>query len=466
VTPEEARELRHELRTPVNHLIGYTELLLEEEDLDGAATSQLTDIRAAARTVLGILPEMLSEDGTVADGAAVLGDLALQLQTATTALRAVPGSLPEKDLDRLVSAARRLVELAARLTTGSIGVARDTGSVLGRRVGGAETILVVDDDEANRDVLGRRLQRLGYGVIEARDGVEALEVLARDGVDLVLLDVMMPRLDGYGVLEKRREDNALREVPVIMISALDQMDSIVRCIELGAEDYLPKPFDPVLLKARIGACLEKKRRRDAELSYLRDVTVITAAARNFESGGLALGELEAVARRPDELGHLAQVLAGLAEEIRQREQALQMQIRERGYAFISYASADRARVGPIVEALLGAGLNVWMDRNDIRGGSNWAAEIVQGIRGCSALLVACSASAFESRNVRQEIQVAGKHNRPFIPLILERAAFPDEIEYQLEGWQWVDVLDRPAESWLPAILEALAKYDVVPAAEE
>lgn len=461
MTPEEARELRHELRTPVNHLIGYTELLLEEEGLDGAATSQLTDIRATARIVLGVLPEMLSEDGAVAERASVLGDLARQLQTAATALRSAPGTLPVKDLDRLVSASGRLLELAERLTTGAIRVERGTGAVQGPRPGGPETILVVDDDEANRDVLGRRLQRLGYGVVEARDGIEALEMLAKDRIDLVLLDVMMPRLDGYGVLEKRREDDALREVPVIMISALDQMDSIVRCIELGAEDYLPKPFDPVLLKARIGAALERKHRRDVELSYLRDVAVITDAAARFEEGGFEAGALEAVAQRPDELGRLAQVLGRVAADVRQREESLRSQIRERGYAFISYASADRPRVEPIVASLTQAGINVWMDRHDIRAGANWAAEIVQSIRGCGALLVACSPAAFESRNVRQEIQVAGKYNRPYIPLILEAAKFPDEVEYQLEGWQWVDILDRPSGEWMPGLLSALAAHQLV-----
>ncbi len=461
MTPEEARELRHELRTPVNHLIGYTELLLEEEGIAPEASAQLNDIRSRARTVLGLVPGMLGEDGTVAGGATALRDHARSLQEAARALRAAPAGLPTSDLDRLVAAAGRLVDLAGRLTTGSIGIERDTGAAQDPRAGRRETVLVVDDDEANRDVLGRRLQRLGYGVVEARDGLEALAMLAKGGIDLVLLDVMMPQLDGYGVLERRRDDAAMREVPVIMISALDQMDSIVRGIELGAEDYLPKPFDPVLLKARIGASLEKKRRRDAELAYLRDVSVITDAAMRFEAGGFEPGALDAIARRPDELGQLAQVLTRAANEARQREEALRTQLRERGYAFMSYASADRERVEPIIDLLAQAGINVWMDRHDIRGGTNWAAEIVQSIRGCSALLVACSSAAFESRNVRQEIQVAGKYNRPYIPLILERTEFPDEVEYQLEGWQWVDILDNGPETFLPRLIEALARYHVV-----
>jgi len=113
---------------------------------------------------------MLAEDGTPGDSARALRDHVSELETASASLRAAPGALPVADLDRLVSAAARLGELAQRLTTGSLTVARNSGAVQAPVSGGLETILVVDDDEANRDVLGRRLQRLGYGVIEARDG--------------------------------------------------------------------------------------------------------------------------------------------------------------------------------------------------------------------------------------------------------------------------------------------------------
>jgi DNA-binding response OmpR family regulator len=117
-------------------------------------------------------------------------------------------------------------------------------------------------------MLARRLERLGYGVVCADGGRAALAVLAVQPVDLVLLDVMMPDMDGYAVLATRQRDPRLRDVPVIMLSALDEMDSVVRCIAMGAEDYLPKPFDPVLLRARIGACLEKKHLHDQEKAHL------------------------------------------------------------------------------------------------------------------------------------------------------------------------------------------------------
>ena len=133
-------------------------------------------------------------------------------------------------------------------------------------------ILVVDDNEDNRYTLKRRLRREGYdNVAIATNGREALELIASQRFDLVLLDVMMPQMNGYEVLERLKSDDMLRHVPVIMVSALTELDSIVRCIELGAEDYLPKPFNGVLLKARIGASLERKRLHDREALHLAEI---------------------------------------------------------------------------------------------------------------------------------------------------------------------------------------------------
>lgn len=131
------------------------------------------------------------------------------------------------------------------------------------------TVLIVDDIETNRDLLARRLQRQGYSVVMAENGRQAIERLKEESVDVVLLDIMMPQMNGYEVLEHVKADPTMRHIPIIMISALDDIDSVVRCIELGAEDYLFKPFNPTLLKARIGACLEKKRLRDQEQAYLK-----------------------------------------------------------------------------------------------------------------------------------------------------------------------------------------------------
>ncbi|MBM6581952.1 response regulator [Microvirga sp. BT689] len=133
-------------------------------------------------------------------------------------------------------------------------------------------ILVVDDNEDNRYTLTRRLQREGWSdLATAENGREALDKIAKERFDLVLLDIMMPEINGYEVLKRLKTDPATRDIPVLMISALSEFESVVRCIELGADDYLPKPFNPALLRARVGACLEKKRLHDQELSYLAEI---------------------------------------------------------------------------------------------------------------------------------------------------------------------------------------------------
>src|SRR3712207_3423573 len=145
--------------------------------------------------------------------------------------------------------------------------------------------------------------------------------------DLMLLDVMMPKMDGYETLRLMKADPHLRDIPVIMISALDDIESVVRCIEMGAEDYLPKPFDPVLLRARIGACLEKKRLRDLEIEYLRNVDHVTAAAAAVEAGEFDPATIEQVAARSDALGQLARIFQRMACEVYAREQRLKQEVR-------------------------------------------------------------------------------------------------------------------------------------------
>jgi CheY-like chemotaxis protein len=139
------------------------------------------------------------------------------------------------------------------------------------RPGVSGRILVVDDNEMNRDVLSRRLERQGHSVVTAEDGAKALEVLREKEIDAVLLDIMMPNMDGYQVLEAMKADPQLRHVPVIMITAVDAVESVVRCIQMGAEDYLPKPFNKDILKARLTSCLERKRLRDQEAALLRQL---------------------------------------------------------------------------------------------------------------------------------------------------------------------------------------------------
>lgn len=216
------------------------------------------------------------------------------------------------------------------------------------------TALVVDDDPTNQILLRRRLEREGLAVEVAGDGVEALDRLAEPGVDIVLLDVLMPRLDGYGVLARMREDPALRHLPVLVISALDEMDAVVRCIELGADDFLPKPFDAALLRARIGAGLARKRLHDLEQEYLEQVGRVVEAAAAVEEGTFAAAALDDVAARADALGLLARVFQRMAREVRERERRLQRQV---GALRIEIDQARAARrVAEITETDYFAGL--------------------------------------------------------------------------------------------------------------
>jgi len=133
------------------------------------------------------------------------------------------------------------------------------------------TILIVDDDEINRMILSDFISNLGHTSISAENGLSAMAQMKENTPDIVLLDIVMPAMDGYEVLERMKNDSNLRHIPVIMITSIDEMDSVAQCIESGADDYLTKPFNPTLLKARVNASLEKKQLRDKEESYRRQI---------------------------------------------------------------------------------------------------------------------------------------------------------------------------------------------------
>ena len=200
-------------------------------------------------------------------------------------------------------------------------------------------LLVVDDDETNRKILSGRLEAEGYKVFVAENGRRALEMIETQPFDLVLLDILMPEMDGYQVLQYLKSRQTLHNIPVIVLSALDEIESAVRCIEMGAEDYLTKPFNPVLLRARIGACLEKKRLRDQEVAYLQNVSSVTNAAAAVETGVFDPETLADVAKRTDELGRLARVFQGMAREVYAREERLKREV-----AVLSEETGDRYRL--------------------------------------------------------------------------------------------------------------------------
>lgn len=287
---------RHTLRTPLNHIIGYSEMLLEEAEERGLKdfVDDVRKIHTAGKELLSCIDELL--------------DPAMVERTS-----------PARASKTVTAAGLFREQEPGSHQPVPTGLGTSPVAVSGR-------ILIVDDNDSNRDVLSRRLAYEGYEVFKAEDGEKALASLKAQPVDLILLDVMMPELDGHEVLLRLKTDSAWRDIPVIMISALDEIESVVRCIERGAEDYLPKPFDPVLLRARIGACLEKKRLRDQELLYLKDVAQVTSAAAAVEAQQFTVEMLADVVKRPDELGQLARVFQRMAREIAAREEQLKQQI--------------------------------------------------------------------------------------------------------------------------------------------
>ena len=150
-------------------------------------------------------------------------------------------------------------------------------------------ILIVDDIHVNRLKLARMLEQQGHTVVAAGNGQQALALLREQPFDVVLLDLVMPEMDGFQVLKAIKADADLRDLVVIVISALDEMDSIVHCIEMGAEDYLPKPFDPVLLQARLKTSLERKKLRDVERAYLQQELLLRQSEKLATLGKLSAG---------------------------------------------------------------------------------------------------------------------------------------------------------------------------------
>lgn len=355
--------IRHELRTPMNHIIGYGEMLLEQAEEFGQESfaADLRRLHVAGRQLLAQLNDLFESL------AAELGKTKIapeafwngarhDLRTAINQIIGYSELLQEDvedtghpefgpDLEHIHSAAKHLlamvsevfdpekiaggvVELQAAAATEVLAAAASAQVEQPAKASPIETgaLLVVDDNEINRDMLSRRLRRQGYTVEAAENGRRALDMIASYNFDLVLLDIMMPDLDGYQVLAQLKNDVRYRGIPVIMISALDEIESVVRCIEMGAEDYLPKPFDPVLLRARIGASLEKKRLRDQEVEYLQQVDRVTAAAAAVEDSDFHSEQLDGVAQRGDSLGQLARVFQRMAHEVYEREQRLKQEV--------------------------------------------------------------------------------------------------------------------------------------------
>jgi sigma-B regulation protein RsbU (phosphoserine phosphatase) len=263
-------ELRHNLRTAVNQVLGRTELLVEDatDARNTAALDALHQIASAARAALSGINEALARrDSVDPDEVAALGEKIRaqveRIENCLATLRESPeiDAPPEwlTDFDRISRAAALLGQFGDRPAAGGAIAAeaarQDTTA-------GSARLLVVDNNGANRNILCRRLERLGYAVEEAPNGDVALDRIATEPFDIVLLDTLMPVMDGLAVLDRMRRDRRMRTVAVVAISSLEEAASVARAIEMGAEDYLFRPFHPVLLRTRIEAVLERKRLSD------------------------------------------------------------------------------------------------------------------------------------------------------------------------------------------------------------
>lgn len=190
------------------------------------------------------------------------------------------------------------------------------------------TILIVDDEPFNVDTLEQELADLGYATVSAANGRAALAQVATTNPDLILLDIMMPEMDGFEVLTQLKASESYRDIPVVVISALSDLGNVVKGIKLGAEDYLPKPFNEVLLQARIEAGLAKKRWRDQEVAYLQQVARLTAAAAAVEAEQFDPESLSELSARTDGLGQLTRLFQQMVRDYHRREQQLKREVRE------------------------------------------------------------------------------------------------------------------------------------------
>lgn len=291
MTPQDFRtRIRHEIRTLLNHIVGYADILLEdaidrgESDLR-AAFEDLREKALALREPLLRFFSNSPEDAPAEEDPEVvrrriygfLYDAIAQIQAAKRVCQTedFSGYLP--DLQKILEASNRTAELfegAVSRTFNPDDLSEETLAGMEEAAGPSRltgSILVVDDDAFNREILTRHLERQGHTVYQASDGVEALNALDHGSYDLVLLDIMMPGMNGYQFLERLRSASGYRDIHVIVISALEESGSVARCLRLGAEDYLPREFDPLVLRARIESCLERNRLRARERLSLQAV---------------------------------------------------------------------------------------------------------------------------------------------------------------------------------------------------
>jgi adenylate cyclase len=300
--------VRHDLRNPIGQMIGYSELALEiaEDHACTAVREPLEDIRRSAHLATRMLETWLDADAIVTPSHLIgLRDRMLGLHDRIASeVRGLEKVAKQTGIEEMLNevvqlhaAVANFLSVVSRIPTYAIArphvlpepAGADASEATAKRdeqvratiaPGPQRHVLVVDDQAANREMLVRYLDRDGYQVVTSDSGVEALERVSTRPFEMILLDIKMPGMDGLEVLSRLKQNDATRDIPVIMTSGVDDMETVIRCIDQGADDYLPKPFNPILLRTRLSVSKERKRLRDAEQEQSRKLAVALSEARS------------------------------------------------------------------------------------------------------------------------------------------------------------------------------------------
>jgi light-regulated signal transduction histidine kinase (bacteriophytochrome) len=354
ITGRESAELRHTLRTPINHIIGYAELLLEDPNETARVTSEpgLNRILTTAQQILALVQKHLksTEPEIIPPDVALLRQelkepVTTVLQCTKDMIRYESGCRLQ-DVERIHAAAEELLSFANGLDPkpsvssplpASAGLKDFPTKILAK-------FLIVDDSDVSCELLCRLLERQGHRCVTLNSGHAALERLGAESFDVVLLDMMMPGLSGLNVLEAIKSDDKLKDVAVIMLSAFDEVGDIGLCLETGADDYLLKPFDRIVLKARLNAILERRRLLNLERQRTIQLELADAELR----------------RSNEELRRFASVVShDLQEPLRMVTSYMQLlkrdlgeNVSERQQEFIEFAIDGGRRMSALIQDLL------------------------------------------------------------------------------------------------------------------
>ena len=297
---------RHNLKNPVNAILGFSEMLIEDCEDEGydSIIPDLEKIHNAGKDILKIIEDSFSDSNLKVSGdkiSQIAAKMEISLRTPINTVIGYSEMLQEdmedielntfsEDLEKIIKSGKALTnEINNVISFDPVDLVQNKDQSLSavksvlnsiQPIDENEktdittgSILVVDDNKNNTTLLQKRLQKIGNKVEVANNGIEALEIVDNlEEIDLILLDIIMPKMNGYEVLEFLKKDKRYHEIPVIMLSSMDDLTSIYRCIELGADDYVTKPFDKIILEARISACIEKKHLRDKEKELLEEIS--------------------------------------------------------------------------------------------------------------------------------------------------------------------------------------------------